>query len=80
MSDFYEVRKNPEVYIKICDKLNVNPMEVAHVGDHYKFDYIVPKSIGIDAYLIDRFNKHNGGLRDLREFSSIFTSKSKLKL
>ena len=55
-SDFGMVRKKPDVYIRICEELNVRPEEVVHVGDHYKFDYEIPRSIGMKAYYIDRLN------------------------
>jgi putative hydrolase of the HAD superfamily len=66
-SDFGMVRKRPEVYLRICEELGVKPEQLVHVGDHYKFDYEVPRSIGIRAYFIDRARGENGGLRDLRE-------------
>jgi len=60
-SDFGMVRKKPEVYIKICEELGVEPEDLIHVGDHYKFDYQVPRSIGIDAYCVNRENgKYSG--------------------
>ncbi|MCD6494071.1 MAG: HAD family hydrolase [Archaeoglobaceae archaeon] len=72
VSDLKKVRKEPEVYVKICRHLKIHPTEVAHVGDHYKFDYVVPKSVGIDAYLVDRQRKYEKALKDLREFLTIF--------
>ncbi|HID42293.1 MAG TPA: HAD family hydrolase [Archaeoglobaceae archaeon] len=66
-SDFGTVRKKPEVYIRICEELKVNPKNVVHVGDHYKFDYEVPRSIGIKAFFIDRINGRDGALRSLTE-------------
>ncbi len=58
-SDFGEVRKTPSVYLRICNDLKVKPNEIVHVGDHYEFDYLVPRSVGIEAYLIDRKGKFN---------------------
>ncbi|RLI76183.1 HAD family hydrolase [Archaeoglobales archaeon] len=69
VSDFGEVRKEPDVYLKVCRSANVKPKQVVHIGDHYKFDYLVPKSVGIKAYLVDRHGKYNGALKDLRELS-----------
>ncbi len=66
-SDFRMVRKKPEVYHRICQELSVKPEQVIHVGDHYKFDYEIPRSIGIEAYFLDRENGSKGALRDLRE-------------
>jgi len=67
-SDFGAVRKEPEVYLKICKDLGIRPEEMVHVGDHYQFDYQVPRSIGIKAFLIDRGNtlklKVNSKIKD----------------
>jgi putative hydrolase of the HAD superfamily len=66
-SDFGKVRKDPAVYLRVCKEIGVKPEQVVHVGDHYKFDYEIPRSIGIRAFLIDRAEQHNEALRDLRE-------------
>jgi HAD superfamily hydrolase (TIGR01549 family) len=65
-SDFQQVRKYKNFYSEICKKLEVNPEEVAHVGDHYKFDYKIPNNLGIHAFLLDRTGRK--GLNDLNEF------------
>jgi len=69
-SDFGEVKKTPDVYLKICDNLGIKPEEMAHVGDHRLFDFIVPKEMGIRAYYLDRHEKEAGDfiVKDLREF------------
>lgn len=56
-SDFNNMKKDAEVYKKICKILGIKPNEIIHVGDHYEFDYIVPMSIGIRSFLIDRSGK-----------------------
>lgn len=68
-SDFGAVRKKPDVYIRICKELNVKPQEVVHVGDHYKFDYEIPRSIGMKAYYLNRLgsSKDSGILSTLTE-------------
>lgn len=69
-SQFKEVRKNPEVYLKVCKEIKASPKHLVHVGDHYKFDYEVPRSLGIRSFLIDRKNNFDGKedvLRDMRE-------------
>ncbi|MFW6128213.1 MAG: HAD family hydrolase [Halobacteriota archaeon] len=67
-SDLGMVRKKPEVYLHICERLGTRPEHLVHVGDHYKFDYEVPRKVGIRAYHVDRINKDtNGSLKDLRE-------------
>lgn len=67
-SDLGMVRKKPEVYLRICERLGTKPEQLVHVGDHYKFDYEIPRSVGIRAYHVDRINQGtNGSLKDLRE-------------
>ena len=72
-SDFDQVRKYQNFYQKILNKLQVAPAEVAHVGDHYKFDYEVPLSLGICAFFLDRTGEK--GLPNLREFEKKITEK-----
>lgn len=59
-SDFRQVKKTVGVYERICQILGAEPDEVLHVGDHYDFDYLVPKSLGIQAYHLDRTRKKMG--------------------
>lgn len=67
VSDFGKVKKSPEVYERVCEDLNVKPQLVVHVGDVPQFDYLVPKSIGIQAFLIDRSGKREDALNSLLE-------------
>ena len=68
-SDFREVKKTPRFYRRICEMLKIPPEEIAHVGDHYEFDYLVPRSIGIQAFFLDRSGQRNGDsfLRSLED-------------
>jgi putative hydrolase of the HAD superfamily len=59
-SDFGEVKKTTHVYDRICRMLGVTPEEIIHVGDHFEFDYLVPRSIGIQAFFLDRSGQRNG--------------------
>jgi putative hydrolase of the HAD superfamily len=56
------VKKSKEFYGKICELLKIKPEEVIHIGDHLIFDYLNPKEIGINAFLINR-NQHKVELR-----------------
>jgi len=69
-SDFGEVKKSPEFYRRICRIIGAAPEEVAHVGDHPKFDYEAPRQLGIHAYYLDRSGEAEGRhvVRDLKEF------------
>ncbi len=68
-SDFGQIKKTIHFYQTICEILKVTPDEIVHVGDHYEFDYLVPRSIGIHAFYLDRSGKEKGEfiLGDLRE-------------
>jgi putative hydrolase of the HAD superfamily len=68
-SDFGEVKKTAGFYQKICTLLKSQPQEIVHVGDHYEFDYLVPRSLGIHAFYLERSGKQNGEfvISDLRD-------------
>jgi 5'-nucleotidase len=69
-SDFKKVKKTADFYQQICQILGVRPQEIVHVGDHHEFDYLVPRSLGIHAFYLDRSGEQKGDftLSDLREF------------
>jgi len=68
-SDFRVVKKTTEFYQQVCHTLNVYPEEIVHVGDHYDFDYLVPRTVGIQAFYLDRSGERKGEfvLQSLRE-------------
>ncbi len=68
-SDFGEVRKTPDFYSKLCEILKVKPSEIVHVGDHWNFDFVVPRKLGIEAFYLDRDREGQGSfvLKDLRD-------------
>jgi FMN phosphatase YigB (HAD superfamily) len=71
-SDFGEVKKTVGFYQRICQIVGARPQEIVHVGDHYEFDYLVPRSLGIHAFYLDRSGEKKGefiisDLRDLEE-------------
>jgi putative hydrolase of the HAD superfamily len=55
LSDFKEI-KNSEIYLRICQKLKVKPEQVLHIGDHWEFDYLAAKKIGMKVLFLDRTN------------------------
>jgi putative hydrolase of the HAD superfamily len=72
-SDFGQLKKAPQCYEHVLDIIGAEPSEVIHVGDHYEFDYIVPKSMGIEAYHLDRGGKRpkdDFTVEDLRDFAA----------
>ena len=72
-SDFREVKKTKGFYQRICQILGTRPQEIVHVGDHYEFDYVVPRSLGIRAYYLDRSGGRKGEfiIPDLRDLEKI---------
>ena len=68
-SDFREVKKTIEFYQRICQILGVSPQEIVHIGDHYEFDFLVPRRLGIHAFYLDRSGERRGDfiLQDLRD-------------
>jgi HAD superfamily hydrolase (TIGR01549 family) len=71
-SDFREVKKTSRFYRRICDMLKIRPEEMAHIGDHYEFDYLVPRDLGIQAFYLDRSARKEGNsvLWDLRDIEN----------
>ncbi len=67
-SDFGLVKKSPEFYRRVCETLGVGPQKIIHVGDHWEFDYQVPRGMGIAAFYLNREGDRSGAdvIRDLR--------------
>jgi HAD superfamily hydrolase (TIGR01549 family) len=59
-SDFGVVKKTIEFYQRICQILGASPQEIVHIGDHYEFDYLVPRRLGIHAFYLDRSGEKRG--------------------
>jgi HAD superfamily hydrolase (TIGR01549 family) len=72
-SDFGLVKKSPEFYRRICKHLGVHPRRLVHVGDHWEFDYEIPRGIGITAFHLDRQGEPAGPdvLHDLRSLPGL---------
>jgi len=68
-SDFGKVKKTADFYRDICQILGTSPDEIVHVGDHYEFDYLVPQTVGIQSFYLDRTAQQSGDsiLRNLGE-------------
>ncbi|PDM26891.1 haloacid dehalogenase [Candidatus Bathyarchaeota archaeon B24-2] len=71
-SDFNTLKKSTDFYREACKTLKVSPQQMAHVGDHYEFDFLVPKRLGILSFYLDRSGNSSGRwvVKDLREFNS----------
>jgi len=68
-TDFGEVKKTIHFYCRVCQILESAPHEIVHVGDHYEFDYLVPRRLGIHAFYLDRSGLQKGDfiISDLRD-------------
>jgi HAD superfamily hydrolase (TIGR01549 family) len=53
-SDFGRVKREEEIYQKVCDVMGVAPSDIIHVGDHREFDFESPQRIGMHTYFLDR--------------------------
>jgi len=55
----------------VCQKMDVEPEEIAHVGDSWQFDFLNSKQIGINAFYLDRIgHDHQESLTDLTQLKS----------
>lgn len=57
-TDFKQVKKTPEFYDNVCKILKISPEEMLHVGDHWNFDVVCPKKLGVTAVYLDRNGKN----------------------
>jgi len=60
-SDFGAVKKSNGFYARVCEIADVKPQEVVHIGDHWVFDFVNPREIGMTAYFLDRGRKRGRG-------------------
>jgi putative hydrolase of the HAD superfamily len=69
-TNFTKMTKDTDIYREICDELKIQPEELVHIGNNPDFDYKIPSSIGVNAFLIDRIGhrKEPSVVRDLYEF------------
>jgi putative hydrolase of the HAD superfamily len=77
-SDFNQTKKATDFYLKVCSDLGIDQSEMAHVGDHWVFDFVVPRSVGINAFYLNRKGERQDEfiVKDLRQFSDEVNSLS----
>lgn len=56
ISDFKVLKKTTTYYEKVCNLTGYQPQNMIHVGDNWKFDYLIPREVGIRAFYLDRSN------------------------
>lgn len=57
VSDFNKIVKSKEFYASVCKKMAIKPEQMLHIGDDPKHDLEIPRSVGVNALLIDREQK-----------------------
>ena len=69
-SDFRKVKKDRDFYLELCRTFDVSCSDVVHIGDHYRFDYLVPCELGIKSFFLDRSGNRTGPFMvgNLKEF------------
>lgn len=74
ISSLNEVKKTSRFYNMICESLNIEPSSMVHIGDDYHSDFISPRKIGVQSFLLDRKGKKKGEftIKDLRELKDYF--------
>lgn len=72
-SDLGLVKKEPEFYRRVLMQLEISPLQLIHVGDHWEFDYLVPKGMGIIALYLDRKGSRSGPevIQDLTQLMDV---------
>ena len=70
VSDFGKIKKDGDVYKKICKFLKIECNNMIHVGDNLEFDYMAAKQAGIKAFYLDRKSMESGEhiVKNLKEF------------
>ncbi|MEM2110859.1 MAG: HAD family hydrolase [Candidatus Bathyarchaeia archaeon] len=70
VSDLQKVNKTIEFYQMICNDLKIEPSKLAHIGDEWIFDFIIPRKVGIKSFFLDRTGERRGRyiIKDLEEF------------
>ena len=82
-SEFGLLKKNPEAYRKACEVLGIKPFELAHVGDRLQDDFESPRSVGVNAFLLDRCNEFKSipsqyRVENLKEYAERLLKSQKL--
>lgn len=70
----YGMLKTPSFYTNVCQKLEIRPEELVHVGDSLSFDYLNAREAGIQAFYLDRKKKngHAQAITNLLDLKDIY--------
>jgi putative hydrolase of the HAD superfamily len=71
VSDYGQI-KTPQFFLEVCCQMGISPQEMAHVGDLWEQDYLVPNEAGVKAFHLDRRGNRKDGrsLRSLVELEA----------
>jgi len=71
VSDYGQI-KTPGFFLEVCRQMGISPQEMAHVGDLWEQDFIIPTEAGIKAFHLDRRGERKDGssLRSLAELET----------
>jgi 5'-nucleotidase len=53
ISDYGQV-KTPQFYLTVCREMGVEPGEILHIGDSWRFDVLAAQEAGVRALFLDR--------------------------
>ncbi len=53
-------KPDPEIFLRACGRLRVEPARALHVGDSLREDYEGARGAGLSALLLDRAGRHGG--------------------
>jgi putative hydrolase of the HAD superfamily len=69
-SEYKCLKKNAYFYKKVCNILGISPQSMIHIGDRFEDDFLSPRSIGINAFYLDRLKKSRNDytVNDLEQF------------
>jgi len=65
------IKPHPAIYGKALQLAGVKPEQVIFVGDDYINDYIKPAELGMYTICLDRYDKHAGLERRIRDFNEL---------
>ena len=73
IDDLKITKRDENIYLPVLKKLKIKPNELVHVGNDYRYDYLIPRKIGIRAILIDRSKTRKGKdiIHNLKEIENI---------
>jgi putative hydrolase of the HAD superfamily len=68
VSDYGQI-KTPQFFLEVCRQMSISPQEMAHVGDLWEQDFVVPREAGLKAFHLDRRGERKDGssLRSLTD-------------